>query len=63
MNDLFRLKKEFPWITREIFKEFIDTHYTDFLLDKELDMVIEFPEWYDMNYGKSVGSYYIFSYI
>jgi len=52
MNDLYRLKKEFPWITREIFKEFMDTHYTDFLLEGGLDMVIEFPEWYDVNYGK-----------
>tara|TARA_B110000285_G_scaffold11052_1_gene11002 strand:- start:324 stop:497 length:174 start_codon:yes stop_codon:yes gene_type:complete len=52
MNDLYRLKNEFPWITRKIFKEFIDTHYTDFLLEGELDMTIEFPEWYDMNFGR-----------
>ncbi len=49
MNDLFRLKEEFPLLTIEIFKEFINTHYTDFILDGDIDMVDYFKEWMYVN--------------
>ena len=48
-NVLYQIKKSYPDLTIEIFKSFIDTHYTDFILNPDWDMIEEFKEWYYVN--------------
>ena len=48
-NVLYQIKKSYPDLTIEIFKSFIDTHYTDFILNPDWDMVEEFKEWHYVN--------------
>jgi len=43
------VKQVFPELTRDIFKQYIDTHYTDLLNDPTIDVADDFKEWAYVN--------------
>jgi|14BtaG_2_1085337.scaffolds.fasta_scaffold02389_2 hypothetical protein len=48
-NAVHSIKQVFPELTREIFKAYIDTHYTDLLNDPKIDVANDFIEWAYVN--------------
>ena len=48
-NAVHSIKQVFPELTREIFKAYIDTHYTDLLNDPKIDVAKDFVEWAYVN--------------
>ena len=48
-NAVHAIKQVFPELTRDIFKSFIDTHYTDLLNDPTIEVADEFMEWAYVN--------------
>ena len=50
MNDVCKLKQHFPSLTLEIYKQFLNTHYTDLILNPDFDVVDEFESWCYFNH-------------
>ena len=48
-NAISAIKKVYPELTRDIFKAYIDTHYTDLLNDPSINVADDFMEWAYIN--------------
>lgn len=48
-NAIHSIKQVFPELTKEIFKAYIDTHYTDLLNDPSINVADDFMEWAYIN--------------
>ena len=48
-NAVSAIKKVYPELTRDIFKAYIDTHYTDLLNDPSINVADDFMEWAYIN--------------
>lgn len=49
-NEIYLIKEYYPELTLEILKEFLDTHYTDLILNPEFNTLNEFKEWVYINH-------------
>jgi len=48
-NAVHDIKQVYPELTRDIFKEYINTHYTDLLNDPSINVAEDFMEWAYVN--------------